>query len=94
MRWERFEGDWRSGFDGLQGGVRNSSLSFRLWGVLERGGELLKISRVHGFLVGNYSQSQSPTAILIEIFMGWSWWESFPAVVRLGREEVNYGLIR
>lgn len=57
MRCKRFEGDWRSGFDGLQGGVRNFSPSLRLWGVLERGGELLQISRVYGFLVGNYSQS-------------------------------------
>ena len=44
MRWERFEGDWRSGFDGLQGGVSNFSPSLRLWGVLERGGELMRLA--------------------------------------------------
>ena len=44
IRWRRLEGDWSSGFEGLWGGVVSNFLSLSfclLWGVLERGGELM-----------------------------------------------------
>lgn len=44
MRLKRLEGDRSPSFDGLLGGVITLSLSFRLWGVLERGGELMKLA--------------------------------------------------